>query len=103
MAEVARTPEVRRDLVEIADFIARDRLDAAHRFLDAREETFAFLLANPGAGAEYRSAQLALPTLRAWPLHRFRNYLAFYRPTDDGIEIVRVLHGARNLDSLFGS
>jgi hypothetical protein len=30
-----------------------------------------------------------------------RNYLIFYRPTDQGIEVVRVLHGARDLPPLF--
>jgi toxin ParE1/3/4 len=30
----------------------------------------------------------------------FRNHLIFYRPIDDGIEIVRVLHGARDWQNL---
>jgi toxin ParE1/3/4 len=99
MAHVSRTPEVRRDLIEITDFISHDNLDAALRFLDAAEETFHFLQENPQAGAIYRSANEALPTFRVWPIHRYRNFLAFYRLTDDGIEIVRVLHGARDLGS----
>jgi plasmid stabilization system protein ParE len=36
--------------------------------------------------------------VRVYPLpRRFRNYLVFYRTTSDGIEILRVLHGARDL------
>lgn len=31
----------------------------------------------------------------------YANYLIFYRPIDDGIEIVRVLHGSRDLPSQF--
>jgi plasmid stabilization system protein ParE len=40
---ISRKPEVRRDLVEQADYISRDNLDAALRFLDAAESTFKFL------------------------------------------------------------
>ena len=35
--------------------------------------------------------------LRFWPIKRYRNYLVMYRPLDDGVEIIRVLHGARDL------
>ncbi len=30
-----------------------------------------------------------------------QNYLIFYRAASEGVEIVRVLHGARDLDALF--
>jgi toxin ParE1/3/4 len=39
-----------------------------------------------------------MPALRSLSVG---NYLIFYRPLADGIEIVRVLHGARDIDSLF--
>jgi plasmid stabilization system protein ParE len=29
------------------------------------------------------------------------DYVMFYRPIDDGIEVVRVLHGARDIDAMF--
>ena len=32
-----------------------------------------------------------------------REYLIFYRPIDDGVEIVRVLHGKRNITQEFFS
>jgi plasmid stabilization system protein ParE len=35
-------------------------------------------------------------------LHNFKNYLMFYRPPrDEKIEIIRVVHGARDLPTLF--
>jgi toxin ParE1/3/4 len=34
------------------------------------------------------------PGLRSFP---FGRYVIFYRPLDDGIEVVRVLHGARDI------
>jgi toxin ParE1/3/4 len=36
--------------------------------------------------------------LRSWPLD---NYLIFYKPLPDGIEVLRVLHGARDLPPFF--
>jgi toxin ParE1/3/4 len=38
------------------------------------------------------------PTLRCF---RVGNYLIFYRQAQDGAEIVRVVHGARDLPALF--
>jgi len=36
-----------------------------------------------------------------WPIKGFKNYLIFYRPIEQGVEIVRVLHGARDMPSVF--
>ena len=47
---VSRMPEVRRDLVELADHISGDNLDAALRFLDAAERTFRFVAVNREVG-----------------------------------------------------
>lgn len=98
----SRTPKARRDLVELADYISGNSIDAAMRFLDAAEDTITFLAANPLVGQLFQPQNELIPQLRIWPVNGFRNHLIFFRPTDDGVEIVRVLHGARNLESLFG-
>jgi len=36
-----------------------------------------------------------------FPIKRFPNHLAFYRCVENGIEIIRVLHGARDIEALF--
>ena len=103
MAEsVLRKPDVRRDLVDYAEHISRDSLDAALRFLDAAESTFKFLAENREVGQLCRFPQPELAGLRVWPIERFGNYLVFYQPTDDGVEVWRVLHGARDIEALFG-
>lgn len=38
-----------------------------------------------------------MPALRSSPVG---NYLIFYRPLPDGIEILRVLHGARDIAAI---
>jgi toxin ParE1/3/4 len=35
-----------------------------------------------------------------YPVRGFERHLVFYRERDDGIEIVRVLHGARDIPSV---
>jgi len=32
----------------------------------------------------------------------FGRYVIFYTPVHDGIDVVRVLHGARDIDAAFG-
>lgn len=39
-----------------------------------------------------------VPNLRSFPVG---NYLIFYRPINQGIEVLRVLHGARDIPSIF--
>ena len=54
------------------------------------EQRFQFLATQPHAG-QARS-DLA-PELRFLPVG---NYLIFYRPIENGVEIARVIHGARD-------
>jgi toxin ParE1/3/4 len=83
------------DLEEILLFIAQDDPDAANRFIRTIVSRFPTLASMPHMGRhrEELSAQL-----RSFPVG---NYVIFYRPMDGGIEVVRVLHGARDFPSLF--
>jgi toxin ParE1/3/4 len=99
---VVRSSESLRDVVELADFIARSNLDAALRFLDAVEATYQFLIANPDVGQLCRFDNPETEGLRVWPVERFPNHLVFYRSTNDGVVVERVLHGARDIEALFG-
>src|SRR5947208_7397332 len=98
MPSVRKSPKARRDLAEIAAYIAFDNPSAADRFLIAAEDAFDKLARIPGMGALREFSDPKLKDLRSWPIKRFRNYLIFYRPVKDGIEIVRVLHGARDIE-----
>jgi toxin ParE1/3/4 len=71
------------------------------RFVDAVENTVAFLAANPHVGQIYLPSNPLIPLLRIWPIDGFRNQLIFFHATDATVEIVRVVHGARDLDSIF--
>ncbi len=102
--KVERRPEAVRDVIEAADFIARrTSLAAADRFLAAVEATADRLARMPGLGARWESDHPRLADLRVASVSRFRKHLIFDRATPDGIELVRVLHVARDLDRLLDS
>ena len=87
--------QARQDLKDIKDYIARDSLDRAEEFVRSIAERFQKLADFPSMGRSYE--ELA-PTLRGFPIG---NYIIFYRPTDRGIAIERILSGYRDLDTLF--
>src|SRR3990172_5038270 len=95
MARIVRSPAARLDVTEIAAYIARDDPLAATQLLDTFDEKLHLLAETPELG---RAREELAPGLRSFPVGR---YVLFYRTRPDGIELVRVLHGARNLRRLF--
>jgi toxin ParE1/3/4 len=94
-------PAADRDLDEQAGYLAaRAGLETALRVYDAAGSTFGKIAAMPGIGERWPSANPRLEGLRVRRIDGFEKHLIFYQPRDDGIEIVRVLHGARDIDSL---
>lgn len=89
------------DLDECAEFIGRDNPRAALRFLEAADEEIERLAKMPGMGGPWETSDPKLAALRAKPIRGFGNYLIFYRPIQNGIEVIRVLHGSRNLKKFF--
>jgi len=100
-ATVTKTPAAYRDLEGIADYIQQHNPDAAHRFLLAAQKAFNLLTSQPLLGEVYPHPRHS--DLRFWTLgRRFRNYVIFYRPIADGVEIIRVLHGSQNFPKVLG-
>jgi toxin ParE1/3/4 len=93
-------PQVVSDLLEVAEYIALDNEEAAHHFLVAANEAFEQLAANPFLGAKRNFRNPRHSGIRAWTIPAFENYVAFYQPFDGGVYIVRLLHGARDIERL---
>jgi len=74
-----------------------------YRFHDATERAFRLLAEYPAAGPRRLSRHPDLQGMRSWPITGFRNYLVFYRTVETDIEIVRVLHGARDVEQVVGN
>jgi toxin ParE1/3/4 len=95
MPQVQRTTQANEDLVEIWGYIARDSFRAADRLLETIEEKCQLLAEFPQMG---RQRDELAPGLRSFGVGA---YLIFYRIIEDGIEVIRVLHGARHLERIF--
>lgn len=99
-ARIVRRPQARRDIVAIALHIAGDSPDAARRFLAGVECAPDAVAAMPGIGAPRRYRHPKLEGLRMIAVQGFDRHLVFYRPTGNGIEVVRVLHAARDIEAV---
>lgn len=98
MSRVERTDRSVTDIVSHALVIARRQPEAARRFVAAVEDAIRKLADMPGMGAIRGSPDPDLAGLRQWPVKGFRNFLVIYRPLRDGIVVVRVMHGAQDID-----
>ena len=92
MSRVVQTRQAVADQDELWDYIAGDNLTAADDFLDRLLETARLIATQPLMG---RARFDLAAELRSLPVGE---YLIFYRPRDaGGIQVVRVLHGRRNI------
>ena len=101
MHRVVILPEADEDIAEAFLYISQDSVDAAVRFLVAVRADARKLAEMPGMGATREFARPDLQGVKFWPIGGFRNHLIFYRRIEDGIEVLRVIHGARNIDRQF--
>lgn len=91
MSRLLKRPRALLDLAEIWAFIAEDSEAQADRFLDKLEDSLKLWATQPLMG---RARDDLAPGLRSMSHGR---YVVFAQPLPDGIEIVRVLHSARDL------
>jgi toxin ParE1/3/4 len=101
MSVVVRHRAARRDLVDVFDhYVEVGTIKTARRFLVQAESTFQRLARMPSIGALHKPDEPIHPGLRYMPVSRFRVYVVFYAAVPGGIEVFRVLHGARDLDGI---
>lgn len=90
-------PLAAEDLKQIVVYLDARSRNAGDRFLQSFSRATDLLRQMPRAGALRRQTG-RLKGLRSWPMQDFGPYIIFYMPLSDGIDILRVLHGARNVD-----
>ena len=83
------------DLTEIHHYISRDNPPAADRFVSEFFDLFHLLARNPEIGQLRPELR---PNLRSIS---HGNYVVFFYSMNDGVEIAGVVHGARDIDTLF--
>ncbi len=87
-------PQAEADIEAIALYIAEDNPSAARRWCDDIHRRCQRIGEMPGIGVARPEVR---PELRSFPVG---NYLILYRQIDEGAEIVRVVHGARQWEDL---
>ena len=83
------------DLEDIWIYVARDDTDAADKLIRSIASRFSKLASMPELG---RRREELLSGVRSFPVG---TYIIFYSPMADGIEVTRILHGARNFPPIF--
>ena len=91
MPKILRTRQSRDDYISIHEFIAKDSPLNAAMVLQLFDEKLRLLSNNPMLGLH--RTELA-PDVRSWVVHHF---VLFYRPLDDGIILLRVLHASMDI------
>jgi toxin ParE1/3/4 len=95
-------PKADQDLERYADYVAkRSTVNVALRFFAAAQDTFSLLATQPQMGWRSRLNHARLKSLRVFRVAGFERMLILYRPLREGIEVLRVVHGSRNLQTLF--
>ena len=94
MPVVTKRPRALADLIEIWEYIADDSPANATRFLELVEDKHDGLARQPAMG---RARDELADQLRSFPIGR---YVAYYVPLADGIDLVRMLHGSRDISEL---
>ncbi len=95
MARIIRSSDAKRDLAEIACYIANDNPTAAERWLDSVDRLLRLIAKNPEMGESVNHLKQGLRR------YTHGRYLLFYKPQPSGILLYRVLHDARPIEDLF--
>jgi plasmid stabilization system protein ParE len=92
------TSSAEDDLFDIWRYIARDNIEAANRVEEAIHEACDFLARSPHAG--HPRPDLTPRAVRFWTVSPFKNYVIIYDPEARPLQVLRILHGGRNLRAL---
>ena len=99
MSRYILAPEARDELREIEGYyLGAGSVSGARTVFRELEAAFERLAMNPGIG--HSRSDLTARPVRFWPV---RSYLVVYRPETKPLEIVTVLHGARDVERILRS
>ncbi len=95
MSDFVLTQAAKGDLLKILEYLEGDNPSGVLKVVDALDDAMQLLADNPGIG--HLRSDLTPQDVRFWSVFR---YLVIYRPDTKPLEIVRVLHGKRNVRRL---
>ena len=80
--------------------IEEDNPDLAQRFLAAVQTTVRKICQRPGIGAPKLIDNAKLAGLRSWPVAGFTAVHVYYLIADNGVRVIRILHGKRDINPM---
>jgi toxin ParE1/3/4 len=88
------------DLAEAYLYLGMNSPASSERFVEAVQEVIDLLIDHPQIGNPWISRSTRLRGVRRWPIPGFANHLLFFRMTGSHLEVLRLLHGARDLQGI---
>jgi toxin ParE1/3/4 len=89
------SPLAVKDLTAVCDFIAVENPRAASQLFDSIRKKCRLVAQFPNSGKRYERLMKGLRGVVVG------DYIVFYLPQEDGIEVLRVVSGCRDLEALF--
>ncbi len=88
------------DVLEIVDYLTSRSPQAALRFVDAVDATYARIRSMPRAGVRLLRHDRAEQDWRYMHIAGFKRYIIYYRVDSDVTRVIRVAHGSRDIESI---
>lgn len=97
--------EARKDILRQFEYylIEKDAETAANRFIAAVQTAISQVSRDPWIGAAKNLVNAKLAGLRTWPVKGFSDIRVYYLVSEEGVRVVRVLHGKRDINPLLES
>lgn len=98
MPKIAYNPKALDDILKSALYLVGEASEeTAERFLDAVDESLSKLAEMPLMERILDLNHNELKGVHVWRVKGFEKWPIFYKPINGGIEIIRVLHGSRDI------
>lgn len=102
MQKVSFRPHARKDIRDAAAYLLVEASESvALRFEEAVQNLTRTIAGMPGIGMPCSFRNPELHDVRRLAVTGFENWLLFYRDAEDRIDVIRVLHGARDIAAIF--
>lgn len=95
MTRVIYSPAAIQDIEDVTDWIAPDDANAAARVVDSIDAKLQLIAAFPHAGEDVGDLLPGMRRTIQGP------YVIYYRPGENRVDVIRIVHGARDIGSLF--
>ncbi|CAN5207675.1 hypothetical protein BH10PLA2_BH10PLA2_10910 [soil metagenome] len=100
--QIIKRPAAYHNIEEIVSYLRKTAGSTrARRFLDQVQVTLDQIAEQPLSGTLWDSPKPGLQNLRVRVIPGFRNYVLFYIPGDRSVELLHILHGARDIAAIF--